>query len=70
MLARRDKALSLERRKEVFARLVEAQDSKMAVAQSRKAMAEKFGLSEEQVRKIEQEGLDGGRPSVKAETSP
>jgi hypothetical protein len=49
---------------EVFAALVEAQDGNMTVAQSRKVTAERFALSEQQVRRIEQEGLDGGWPPL------
>jgi hypothetical protein len=58
------KALSLEQRKEVFHALVEAQDSKMTVPQSLKATAERFNLTEKQVRRIEQEGLDGEWPPL------
>jgi hypothetical protein len=46
------------RRKEVFRALVEAQDRDMAVAESRKWIADQFGLAEGQVREIEREGLD------------
>ena len=53
-----------ERRKEIFLALVEAQDAGTAVAQSRREIAERFGISEGQVRKIEQEGLDGGWPPL------
>jgi hypothetical protein len=60
----RESGLSLERRMEVFAALVEAQDSNMAVAQSRKAVAERFGLTEKQVRWIEEEGLEGEWPPI------
>jgi hypothetical protein len=59
-----DKSLSLEKRMEVFLALVEAQDGKMTVPQSRKATAERFGLSEQQVRRIEREGLDGDWPPL------
>lgn len=55
---------SIEQRMQVFAALVEAQDSKMSVPASRKAVAERFGLTEQQVRKIEQEGLDGEWPPL------
>ena len=57
-------SLSLEQRQEIFLALVEAQDSRMTVAQSRKAMVERFGLSEHQVRRIEQEGVDGEWPPL------
>jgi hypothetical protein len=57
-------SLSLQERMDVFLALVTAQDSRMTVPQSRKATAEQFGLSEEQVRRIEQEGLDGEWPPL------
>ena len=52
------------RRKEIFLALVEAQDQAMTVAQSRKAIAERFGVSESQVRHIEREGLDHDWPPL------
>jgi hypothetical protein len=58
------KSLSLEQRKEIFQTLVEAQDNKMTVPQSLKATANRFGLSEQQVRRVEQEGLDGQWPPL------
>ena len=59
-----DKALSQEQRMELFLALVEAQDSEMSVDESRKATAERFGVSESQVRKIEREGLDANWPPL------
>jgi hypothetical protein len=56
--------LSLEERMEVFQALVEAQDENMSVAASRVATAVRFGLSEQQVRNIEREGLDGEWPPL------
>ncbi len=53
-----------ERRKEVFLALVEAQDHEMEVAQSRKLVAQRFDVSELQVRQIEREGLDCGWPPL------
>ncbi len=53
-----DKQLAQEQRLEAFRALVEAQDSGSSVAQSRKAVAERFGISEQQLRHIEREGLD------------
>jgi hypothetical protein len=61
----REKSLSLERKKEIFAALVEAQDGNMTVAQSRQAMAKKFGISESEIKRIEQEGLDGQWPPLR-----
>jgi hypothetical protein len=53
-----------ERRKEIFQALVEAQDQEMTVARSREAVAERFGVSEAEVRRIEREGLDGLWPPL------
>ena len=52
------------RRKEIFLALVEAQDQAMGVAQSRKVIAQRFGTSENQIRQIEQEGLDQQWPPL------
>ena len=56
--------LTKDRRKEVFLALVEAQDRAATVAGSRAEVAERFRLSEQQVRRIEQEGLDAGWPPL------
>jgi hypothetical protein len=53
-----------DRRKEVFAALVEAQDRAMPVAESRKAVAEQFGIGERQLRDIEREGLNESWPPL------
>ena len=52
------------RRKEIFLALVEAQDQEMPVDVSRRAVSERFGVSEGQVRQIEREGLDNGWPPL------
>ncbi len=52
------------RRKEIFQALVDAQDQEMGVAQSRKFIAERFGVSENQVREIESEGLEQQWPPL------
>jgi hypothetical protein len=44
--------------------LVEAQDENMSVVASRKATAERFGRTGQQVRKIEQAGLEGKWPPL------
>jgi hypothetical protein len=59
-----DRTLSQAERMEVFLALVDAQDRDMTVAQSRKAIAERFRIEEEQVRRIEREGLDGNWPPL------
>jgi hypothetical protein len=52
------------RRREIFMALVEAQDQDMSVAQSRKVIAERFGLTDRQLKQIEQEGLDQEWPPL------
>ncbi|MBN9521856.1 hypothetical protein J0H58_25625 [bacterium] len=53
-----------DRRKEIFLAVVEAQDSGMPVARSRAAVAERFGVSEAEVRDIEREGLAAQWPPL------
>ena len=59
-----DEPLPEPRRKEIFLALVEAQDRGMSPAESRKAVAERYGVSEGQVRQIEREGLDNSWPPL------
>jgi hypothetical protein len=59
-----DKTLSQDQRMEVFKALVEAQDGKMSVAQSRKEVAQRFGISDRQLKRIEQEGVDADWPPL------
>ena len=61
---KREEPLSEERRKEIFLALVDAQDHEMGVNQSRKLIAERFGVSENQIRQIEREGLDQQWPPL------
>ena len=58
------KVLSEDERKAVFLALVAAQDAGMGVAQSREEVAERFGISDREVRRVEQEGLDAGWPPL------
>ena len=53
-----------DRRREIFAALVEAQDRQTPVAQSRAAVAKRFGVSAAQLRDIEREGLDNAWPPL------
>jgi hypothetical protein len=53
-----------DRRKEIFRTLVEAQDQEMSVAESRKLVAQQFGVTEADVRQIEREGLEGLWPPL------
>ena len=59
-----DEPLPEPRRKEIFLALGEAQDGGMSPAESRKAVAGRFGASEGQVREIEEEGLDKEWPPL------
>jgi hypothetical protein len=56
--------LSDVRRQEIFLALVTAQDQEMAVAESRKSIARHFGITENQVMRIEREGLDNNWPPL------
>jgi hypothetical protein len=49
--------LSEDRRKEIFLAVVDAQDHDLGVAESRRLVAERFQVTERQVRDIEREGL-------------
>jgi hypothetical protein len=51
-------------RREVFAALVAAQDQGMAVGPSREHVAQLFGLTPEEVREVEREGLDHQWPPL------
>ena len=53
-----------DRRKEIFAALVEAQDKGASVRTSRAMIARKFNVPEEEVTVIEREGLDQGWPPL------
>jgi hypothetical protein len=52
------------RRMEIFQALVETQDQEVGVAKSRQIVADRFGVSEMQVKQIEQEGLDREWPPL------
>ncbi len=58
--------LTEERRREVFAALVAAQDTGLDVPSSRKQVARENGLTVKQVEKIEKEGLDAQWPPLDA----
>jgi hypothetical protein len=62
--SRTDGDLNLERRKEIFLALVEAQDQPMSVVQSRKVVGDRFDLNDRQMRQIEEEGLDKEWPPL------
>lgn len=57
-------ALSDDRRREVFAALVAAQDAGVPVARSRAQVAERFGLAPDVIAAIEREGMDNEWPPL------
>ncbi len=59
-----EELLPQPRRMEIFLALVETQDQDVGVARSRQLVATRFGVSEDQVKRIEQEGLDHEWPPL------
>lgn len=59
-----DDPLPEQLRREIFAALVDAQDAGVDVPESRKAVADRFGVSEQDVRNIEREGSDKDWPPL------
>jgi hypothetical protein len=53
-----------EKRREIFLALVKQQDRDVPVVKSRADVAKRFGISIEQVRRIEAEGLDNDWPPL------
>ena len=58
------KPLTKAQRMEVFLALVEAQDRRVTVLQSREDVAARFGITKARLARIEQEGLDAGWPPL------
>lgn len=58
------RTLTTEQRKAVFLALVEEQDALGDVPGSRRAVAERFDLTESEVRSIEEEGLQKEWPPL------
>jgi hypothetical protein len=59
-----EQSLSEARSKQIFLALVQVQDQGVRVAESRKIIARRFGVSENQVRQIEELGLESGWPPL------
>lgn len=51
-------------RMEIFLALVQTQDQEVGVARSRQLIATRFGVSEDQIRRIEEEGIDHEWPPL------
>lgn len=58
------KDLTDAQKREIFLALVEAQDGGQGIAVSHKAIAERFELSANQLRLIENEGVEKGWPPL------
>ncbi len=58
------KKLTLDQRRRVFRDLVAAQDAQLGVAESRQQIMTDHGLSDEQLRAIEEEGIDKEWPPL------
>ena len=56
--------LPVTHRQTLFRTLIEAQDAGQSVAESRKAVAKQYGVSEEVVKEIEREGIDEQWPPL------
>jgi crotonobetainyl-CoA:carnitine CoA-transferase CaiB-like acyl-CoA transferase len=56
--------LSTEEKKEIFSDLVATQDAVVNVRKSYEMVTERFSISEEQLRAIEEEGLDNEWPPL------
>jgi hypothetical protein len=59
-----EKFMPQAERKAIFLALVQAQDAGANVARSRKEIAERFAITERQMKSIEQEGIDGEWPPL------
>lgn len=57
-------ATTVEQRRAIFRALLDAQDAGASVHASRAAVASQFGVSEEQVKEVESEGIDQQWPPL------
>jgi hypothetical protein len=57
-------SMPIERRKEIFLALVQAQDEGMSVEQSRREIGQRFETTKKQIQSIEREGMDNGWPPL------
>jgi hypothetical protein len=55
---------TVEQRRAIFRALLEAQDAGASVPKSRADVAERFGVTPEQVKEIEREGVDNEWPPL------
>jgi hypothetical protein len=64
------KRLSVDRRKEIFHALVTTQDVIPNVPRSRQIVTKKFGITEVQLKEIEDEGLEQQWPPLEESEEP
>jgi hypothetical protein len=62
-----NKRMTVEQRREIFKTLVLTQDVVHDVAKSRQIVTQKFGITEAQLRRIEEEGIDRQWPPLEEE---
>lgn len=55
---------TVEQRRAIFRALLDAQDAGQSVSASRAAVADQFGVSEDQVKEVEREGIDQQWPPL------
>jgi hypothetical protein len=61
----RSKRLTVQQKKEIFMHLVSTQDSgELSVSQSRQAVIKDHGITDAQLRQIEEEGLEKEWPPL------
>lgn len=56
--------LTVDQRRAIFRALLEAQDAGASVAASRSDVGEKFAVTQEQVKEIEEEGMEQQWPPL------
>jgi hypothetical protein len=56
--------ISEDRRREIFAAIVEAQDDNTDVVRCRQLIAFRFGLNDTQIEQIEKQGIEGDWPPL------
>jgi hypothetical protein len=66
----RPKRLTLQQRQELFHALVKNQDMGMSVAESRQQVSQQFEVAEEDIRKIEDEGIEKEWPPLDEAAQP
>ncbi len=66
----RSKRLTLQQRQDLFHELVTNQDMGMGVAESRQQMSQQYEITEDDVKKIEDEGIEKEWPPLNEAAHP